>query len=617
MLVRLSLLALSALLAAPMLHGQERLDAANERHRAERLAITGDLGAPALPPVLPGGPRNTMLSADRVPVFPDTSAYAGLGEPTVVDAVLPAGEGGTGTDKPEVFQYQLPAGYDPDGPLLPLIVAYHGYGASAKSVAINTTIDDECNARGWLYVAPTGIDDQLFGAPISQQNTEAAILWMVEQFQVDPDRIAMVGFSMGGGIAMNFAARRRDPEGLLLAGIGVVSATSDWVMTYASSLLDFKEWMKNEYNFGGSPGQQTFAYRRASGLAFDGTTYIPEPLPGELMPEQSMARNLGATAVWHVWDVNDSNDLSRAQNPVLSEFLLSLGGDVTSEGVTGTVDGQGFPATHSWAVLDEVAFFDWFEHKRAVRRPLVFDALLDGSTAVGHVSVTQREGEAFSRLVSRDGSGAAIDGADNVARARLDAVRLPEGTAAFALRPVDGLPAELELLGFDEPLARLEDAHGRHLLDVASDPQAGSLIVTLAPAGAPAPAYGVSAHPAGRPVHVVTDPTHAVALSTSPDPAAVGATVTLALDAGPGHPVALVWTGPEGLLPLPAGVTLGVVPSAGVIPLLLPPNGRVELPATLPDDPALAGLHLHVQAAGLLPDSRVDTLSNVWLARLD
>src|SRR4029453_12425053 len=106
----------------------------------------GDLGLPELPPP-EAGPRSSLFFADRL-VPP--GAGDGAADASLVTVTLNGNQ--TGTGKPEVLWYQLPDGYSASGPPHPMVIAWHGYGQSARSVSNLSTVDEECNARNWIYL---------------------------------------------------------------------------------------------------------------------------------------------------------------------------------------------------------------------------------------------------------------------------------------------------------------------------------------------------------------------------------------------------------------------------------------------------------------------------------
>jgi len=577
-----------------------RLDAIDAAESARVRALVGDLGGPELPPVLPGSPRDQMMYADRVPVVPRGLAqYAGQAPPIYLEGKVPAGPGGTGTDKPEFFWYQIPAGYDAESPALPLVIAYHGYGNSAGSVATQSTIDEECNARGWLYVAPTGIDDKLFGAPVSQANTAAAVQWMLDHFHVDADRIYMVGFSLGGGISANFAARHRDPAGLMIAALGIVSGSLDWTMSWELGLPPLKSWMENAYNFGASPQADPWAYQRSSALHVTSGSY--PPLPGTLDAALSMAANLGATPAYVTWDLDDTLPEIVTQQPVLVDLLQSLGGAVESHPITGT------PVAHSWDVLDEPALFDFFAQHVAQRTPAAFHALADGDVAVSWAGLVQAAPHAFSRV---DGNATAspatlsVTTLDNVAQvvlhADLGGLAGP-GPVHVAAGAVNGAPALLRVDGLGEPPAYFADARTGALIPGAvADPAADALLLVL-----PAPGTFDG--------NLVTHALWTTDFTVTPTPIAPGGTLDVSLDAPAGARTAWLFIGLGESLATLKGVpfTVALTPLT-LVPLPLDGAGDLHIPAALPSDPLLSSGSLFFQTAVTGPGSAIQSVSNLW-----
>ncbi len=556
-------------------------------------------------PVTPRGP--SITEADRVPV--GQGVFAGTVPPGVlVDEVLPAGPDGTGTTFGEPIQYQLGSRYDPTGRPHPMLVAYHGFGASAKSVAAQSTLDEECNERGWVYLSVTGLDDRLFGTAAAQQHVEAAVGWMLERFHVDPDRIAMVGFSMGAGVTMNFAARHRDPDGIVLAGIGLVSAAGDWTSTWTTGGAGVKSIMETPLNFGAPPSADPFAYRRWSATFHAGGG--PFGI-GSIQPHESMASNLGATPVYLTWDFGDPTGFVADQCSELAGFLPTLGGDVLVDTTFQTVDPDtGAPAPHSWAVLDEAAFFGFLEGRVADRRPRRVRVLTAEDRVVGRVAVAQRQGDAFSRLEASVGEPLAgepveVSGVANVARVDVRA----GGPAARRVDAsgADAQPWELGLGGFaSRPSHLLTGGTATLVEDVRSEPWDDALVATVPPDGLVAT--------------VVSRPDWTATLTVTPDPAPPGARVELLAD-GPAEARSawLVVGAHEALVPVLGVALLGVDPRPPSWLRLLPTDaaGDLRLAPFLPTVAPAVATHLHVQALFRDEHGAPVATSNSWMLRLD
>ncbi len=553
----------------------------------------------ALPALAPNASRSTMLYADRIDVRPaprdlpaGMSAHSSPVAP--VSTVLPAGV--TGTGMAEHIQYQAPSGALAPGQLVPLLVAWHGFGSSANSVSLQTALDEFCAAHGWAYLSVTGIDDKLFGTPPTQTNVEAAIAWMRARFPIDPDRIHMVGFSMGAGAVANFAARHRDPDGLMIAGLGLVAGSFDWMQTW---LLEpaVQPWMHNPWNFGAAPVFAPWNYQRSSTLHFDPFSY--PPTPGALAGASSMAVNLHATPTYLTWDLGDSITYLPAQSGVLASQLLGAGGLLVQRPVTGTVHPQtGAPATHSWAVLDEAELFAFLAGVTAQRRPANFRALVDRDSVVSWTAVRQRGFGQFSWVAGERDAG--------LGRV-LDLTNVEQLTIAGASAELP-LPPRWIANTADGQTSRLRWASTSGYL--VTGPGGG-----LSPGQDSAPFDGALLHdlPAWGAIDVTLVPVAwGAALDLLPDPAPPGGAVTLSFDGPTGASVAwLVLSTATTQLPLPSGQPLLVAPSL-LLPLGLDGAGNVSFAGTVPADPALSGLRLYLQAL-----VRTDALRASNLVRFD
>jgi pimeloyl-ACP methyl ester carboxylesterase len=577
-----------------------RLDAVDHAERQRRIALTGELGLPPLLPVRPDSPLDTLYFADRVPPPPpqDAPAPGDGGAPTMVDGFIPASVTGTGIG--EIFKYQIPGSYDPGADPVPLVIGYHGFGSSASSVAAQTTLDEECNARGWFYMAPTGLDDQLFGSDPSQANTEAALQFLLDNFAIDADRIYMVGFSMGGGVCANFAARRRDPDGIMIAALGVVSGTFDWTLTWFTSDSTVQVLLENPFNFGGTPFQFPFPYQASSGLYFSSGSY--PPLPGVLEFGRSMALNLGTVPTYVTWDLDDTLPEVVSEEPVFQGVLAALGGTVVSKPVTGTPSPK-----HSWAVLDEADLFDFFDGKVVQRYPAVIEALAEKDKAVGWIEVQQAAGGDFTRLdaLAVPGSlSASASGVTNARRLTLDlgaAGLSGAGPFHVAGSSADATGFELAAAGTADPPAwMLETVGGTLAQDFEGDPGDGSAWVPVAGFGT-------------RQVDLQTDDAYTAALTTTPEPALVGQNVSIDVDGSPLALDAWVLIGLQRAIGQVKGQTLLVQmsPPALTFFLDLDASGDVSLAGPLPNDPVLSGVEIVVQAITVRGPLILE-MSNLW-----
>jgi predicted peptidase len=110
----------------------------------------------------------------------------------------------------------------------PLIIALHGAGTGPQ-IMCNTTIVDQAEARGYIVAAPMGYNERGgYGAPrraggagdaaaepaniseLSEQDVLNVFEMMLEEFNVDRDRIYLMGHSMGGGGTMFLGPKHAD-----------------------------------------------------------------------------------------------------------------------------------------------------------------------------------------------------------------------------------------------------------------------------------------------------------------------------------------------------------------------------------------------------------------------
>ncbi len=564
-----------------------RLDRAShvERQRVQRLAGVRDLPAP--PPLTNRSRLDTLENADRYPFERFAPQALGTG-PEIVEFVLPAGPDGTGTDHAEVFEYQLGTQYDDNGPLRPMVIAYHGYSNSASSVAKLSTIDEECEARGWIYLSVTGISDQIFGTLDAQKNVEAAIRWMIDTYRVDEERLYMVGFSMGAGVAANFAARHRDPDGVMIAALGLVSGSFDWTMSYDEGGAPIKAVFESPLNFGTSPEIDPFAYKRTSAMHFDPASY--PTYPGTLLPLESMARNLGSTPTYVTWDDYDSVALIEKQNKRLVKLFEELGTEHEIKITAFTLDpNTGFPATHSWYVLKEKKAFDFFAAHRAKRRPQRFDALVDAPSDVSFLSIDTRDEDAFGRVsVMLEGATLEVSGARGV---REVSAAMPGVTALGALDAFEATGASIDRHGFMLRLTRWSTTPD-YALDT-SDAYVPGTAPRLADhsLALPIPGFGTLT---ARPVDEPTWTANLVAPAT----ASLGTTVPVELTTQQATAsTAWLLLGPlDELLRIGDELSLSVAPTAPNQLFALPFSNGMVSALPVPSDVALLGAVFRTQA---------------------
>jgi len=115
---------------------------------------------------------------------------------------------------------------DEDTPV-PLIIGLHGAGTGPQ-IMCNTTIVDQVEAGGYIIAAPMGYNERGgYGAPrragrggdtdepeniaeLSEQDVMNVLGMMLDEFNVDEDRIYLMGHSMGGGGTMHLGPKHAE-----------------------------------------------------------------------------------------------------------------------------------------------------------------------------------------------------------------------------------------------------------------------------------------------------------------------------------------------------------------------------------------------------------------------
>ncbi|HVS19363.1 MAG TPA: hypothetical protein VMT18_12235 [Planctomycetota bacterium] len=233
------------------------------------------------------------------------------------------------------------------GAARPLVVAYHGYGNTQKDITYKTTLVNECAQRGWYLMAPLSASGAHFMCDPGQKNTGVAMDWMMANLSVDRSRIYGVGFSMGGGMALNFAARHLDPRRWTFAAIVDHTGTVDLIDTYENdpaSAFVFDFWYGQ-----GAPGTANYdLMRRASLIEWDYAAL-------QVDPYTDLARNLTHVPLKLIRGTNDPLVGLMAQHDRLNQHLIDLGhvpGPKYSYELIPTNE-------HSWKTLDEGVACDW------------------------------------------------------------------------------------------------------------------------------------------------------------------------------------------------------------------------------------------------------------------
>ncbi|TDJ68781.1 MAG: hypothetical protein E2O39_12640 [Planctomycetota bacterium] len=303
--------------------------------------------------------------------FDATTLYAGTPWPRVFQIQI----NNTGTGWVEVFHLAIPI--QPLNPA-PLLVAFHGASASQNDIGYNTDYYQKAMARGWYVIAPLGAHEWNFGVPYAQANIEVALDWVVEHFNIDPDRVYGVGFSMGGGVAASYAARHLDPAHVRLAAIVNHTGTTSLRDTYNHWPLGVMNVLEHTLMFGGSPTDFPFAYQQVSTIDLDSPAY-----PGAVDPTADMSRNLTNVPVMIFASPNDPNGYLVDQSLHIYDHLVGLHADPLLRLGAGTV--------HQWGTINSNLVLNYLEPFVRTDPPLGIpvQTLADRDGTWWHFTITQ------------------------------------------------------------------------------------------------------------------------------------------------------------------------------------------------------------------------------------
>jgi len=340
----------------------------------------------------------------------------------------------------ETFVIGIPHGVTGPAPVLTL---FHGYGEDPNEVLANAgDLVTEALARGWIVFIPHGAHDYNYGIDYAQENIELTFDLIAARLPIDYERIYAVGFSMGGGAGLSFAARHLDPAGVRFAA--VVNHTGSTSLRSTYHLSNAKDVFESPLMFGGTPDEEPFRYLRSSSIDHDAFT-------GALLGDGHMALNLERIPVRNTYAIYDQNVSLVEQTVALHDYLGTSGGTTTEVPINAS--------SHAWTTLDATAVLDWLEPQRldvpALEEIVKLRADRDGRWH--DVELKLRDDEAFGELLysSRPSIGALyLIGIENLDAIEANVAALGHGAnGAFVVmtQTVDGDAPTLRLSGLGGP----------------------------------------------------------------------------------------------------------------------------------------------------------------------
>jgi len=252
-----------------------------------------------------------------------------------------------GTDTTDVFSYQIPQGYNPSNEH-PLLVAFHQWGGNENS-NYYTLFDEEANDRNWIMLSPYGGAANNYNHQGAQHLVELEILWMMENYNINKNKIYMVGGSMGGAAGAIYANNHLNPIHPMVAATASASGILDCErraieMDGNNSMI---EW------FGGNWDEVPFEYHRNSAVYFADST-------------QSMHYNLQYTPLYLDFGITEPH---RTHAEDLYNLLFGY-----NEYMWIDTDPTG---SHGYSVFDENHVCQWLDQFELVDNPDIINVNLD------------------------------------------------------------------------------------------------------------------------------------------------------------------------------------------------------------------------------------------------
>lgn len=337
----------------------------------------------------------------------------------------------------------------PDSPAneeRPLLTAFHGFSTSHRDIDARTSFFEEADSRDWYLIAPlqrsladpTGFNfDVHFSSAQSQLHVQAVMDFVIDNYSIDMDRLYAVGFSMGGGGAMSFAARHRDRRSGAFAAVvnhtGTVALRNVYTnLLFGSPVIDILELI-----FGGKPEVYPFVWNRSSLIEVDANNVV--------IPDgRHMALNLAHVPTQTWYNASDEEAHLVEQCIQLDAYFQTLpGGSHELFGVpSSTAPGCG-TRQHCWGTLDQAMACDWLGQQTLNSTPQQGSILADRSARWEYFDLVQTETEAFSQIsyeIDVAGSSMTLSGTENLAVVTTTLGRLGIDPSS---------PLKLGLTGFD------------------------------------------------------------------------------------------------------------------------------------------------------------------------
>ncbi len=278
-------------------------------------------------------------------------------------------------DTTETFWLQIPGGYQPGVPA-PLLIGWHQWGGNCLEFKTQTDFDSIADARGWIAASHYGVGSTHWNNHPTQSHVVDVINWISQHYTVDPDRIYMVGSSMGGAAPMIFSNNHLDPQGPIIAAAASMSGIQDCERRY------YEQGVNHSMigAFGGTPDQVPYEYHRNSAVVFDDST-------------QSMHYNAMHLPLFLTFGRAWTDSVWRCHAEDLYNLMIQFADTVV-------LHESSLPG-HGWAACEEELICDFLENFTAVRTPLTLNINADENGRWYWATIEMRDSvESFARFTA-------------------------------------------------------------------------------------------------------------------------------------------------------------------------------------------------------------------------
>ena len=250
-------------------------------------------------------------------------------------------------DTLDIFSYQIPVNYN-ESNMHPLLVTFHQWGGNQNS-NYSTSFDEEANNRNWIMLSPYGGSSNNYNHQEMQNMVEQEIEWLTENYNINNNKIYMVGGSMGGAAGAIYANNHLDPTRPMIAATASASGILDCErraieMDGNNSMI---EW------FGGNWDEVPFEYHRNSAVYFADSS-------------QSMHYNLQHIPLYLDFGINEPHRIHAEDlYNLLTHYNQNMWIDTDPSG------------SHGYSVFDENHVCQWLSQFELVYNPDVINLNLD------------------------------------------------------------------------------------------------------------------------------------------------------------------------------------------------------------------------------------------------